>query len=120
MSVDSGLIDWIEEATGPLGTLSKRAMMGGMTLYLDGAVFAIIANDLLWFKADKESDAIWDAEGCPRFTFEMNGKTGKMNYRRAPDDVYDDVDAMLAWAKLAQEAGRRGVAKKKVRPPKRP
>jgi DNA transformation protein and related proteins len=119
MSADSGLIDWIEEATEPLGALSKRAMMGGMTLYLNGTVFAIVDEDSLWFKADKESDAIWDAEGCPRFTFDMNGKSGSMNYRRAPDDVYDDADAMLAWAKLAQEAGLRGAATKKVRKPKR-
>jgi DNA transformation protein and related proteins len=105
MSVDAGLIAWVEEALAPMGSVSKRAMMGGATFYLDGTVFAIIAMDALWFKADKVSDAIWDAEGCERFTFEMNGKTGSMNYRRAPDDVYDDAEAMQHWAGIAVAAG---------------
>ena len=38
-------------------------MMGGATLYCDGTVFAILAFDELWFKADAESDAAWDAAG---------------------------------------------------------
>jgi DNA transformation protein and related proteins len=120
VTVNAVLIDWIAEATEPLGSLSKRAMMGVMTLYSDGIVFAIIANDQLWFKADSESDAVWDAEGCPRFTFEMKGKTGSMNYRRAPDDVHDDADAMLHWAKLALGAGSRAAARKKPRKTKLP
>jgi DNA transformation protein len=39
-----------------------------------------------------------------------------MNYRRAPDDVYDDADELRRWAMLALEAGRR--APKKA-PPRR-
>jgi DNA transformation protein and related proteins len=120
MSVDAGLIEWIAEACEPMGTFSKRAMMGGATLYLDGTVFAIVDDDALWFKSDTVSDAIWDAEGCVRFTFDMGGKTGSMNYRRAPDDVYDDADAMRHWAGLGLEAGRRAPPKKpkKPKPPK--
>jgi DNA transformation protein len=41
------------------------------------------------------------------------GRTGSMNYRRAPADVYDDGDALRIWAALALEAGRRGPVKKK-------
>ncbi len=114
MSVDAGLIAWIAEATEPMGILTKRAMMGGATLYLDGTVFAIISSDGgFWFKSDAVSDAIWDAEGCGRFTFDMGGKTGSMNYRRAPDDVYDDADAMRHWAAIAVGAGQRAPVKKK-------
>ncbi len=113
MSVDAGLIDWIAEALEPMGIVSRRAMMGGATLYLDGTVFAIVDDDALWFKSDAVSDAIWDAEGCIRFTFDMGGKTGSMNYRRAPDDVYDDADAMQHWAAIAVEAGVRAPKKKK-------
>jgi DNA transformation protein and related proteins len=112
MSLDRGLIDWIIEAMEPTGVVTFRHMMGGATLYCDGTVFAIIAADALWFKADKLSDAIWDAAGCVRFTYEMKGKTGSMNYRRAPDEVHDDPDALRQWASLGLEAGRRAPAKK--------
>ena len=61
-----------------------------------------------------ESDAVWDEAGCPRFTYAFkDGRTGSMNYRRAPDEVHDDSDALQRWAALALEAGRRAAAKKK-------
>jgi DNA transformation protein and related proteins len=119
MAINSGLIEWVREALEPDGAVTTRAMMGGATLYLDGTVFAIVDDDALWLKADKESDAIWDAEGCARFTFDMGGKTGSMNYRRAPDDCYDDADALRRWAMLAREAGAR-VPPKKPKTPKPP
>jgi len=113
MAADEGLIDWVAEAMEPVGAVTRRRMMGGATLYCDGTIFAIVAGEGgLWFKADGESDAIWDAEGCARFTYDMGGKTGSMNYRRAPDDVYDDPDELRRWGELALEAGRRAPTKK--------
>ena len=109
MAVDAGLIAWVAEAMAPAGRLTHRSMMGGATLYLDGTVFAIVADDALWFKADKVSDARWDAGGAARFTYRMGeGRTGSMNYRRAPDECYDDADELRRWAALALEAGARG------------
>ena len=115
MSIDQGLVAWVEECLEPVGQVTRRAMMGGATLYLDGTVFAIIADGELWLKADKHSDAEWDAAGAERFTFEMGGKTGSMNYRRAPLDVHDDPEAMRRWAALAVEAGARAPKKVKRR-----
>jgi DNA transformation protein len=115
MAIDAALIDWIAECTAPLGVLTKRAMMGGATLYLDGQVFAILTSDgVLRFKADAVSDAIWDAEGADRFAFTSgDGRVSSMNYRRAPDEVFDDADAMLRWARLGLEAGLRAPKKMK-------
>lgn len=116
MSIDTGLVDWVREALEPMGQVAMRRMMGGATLYLEGIVFAIVDDDRLWFKADVETDAQWDVEGCGRFTVSMkDGKPMSMNYRAAPDDVYDDADALRRWAALALEAGLRGAAKKKPR-----
>jgi DNA transformation protein len=114
MSVDEGLYDWVQEALEPLGPVTMRRMMGAAVLYLDGIVFAVLDEEELWFKADGESAAIWDAAGCDRFTFTgSDGKVETMNYRRAPTDVYDDAEAMRHWASLAQAAGLRGAAKKR-------
>ena len=112
MAVDEGLVDWIREALEPIGTVSLRKMMGGATLYCDGTIFAITDDGELWFKADAESDAIWDEAGCERFTYQMSDRLAVMNYRRAPADVYDDPDAMREWAGLAIAAGMRAPKKK--------
>ena len=115
MAADAGLIAWVEEAMAPIGTLTKRAMMGGATLYVDGTIFAIVAAEGgLWLKADAASDAEWDAAGCERFSYIFDdGRTGTMNYRRAPDDVYDDADELRRWAILALAAGHRAPKKAK-------
>lgn len=113
MTIDQGLIDWVAEAMEPTGLVTQRAMMGGATLYCDGTIFAIVGLDALWFKADAVSDAEWDAAGCVRFSYEIGeGRTGTMNYRRVPDDVYDDADALRRWASLGLEAGRRAPPRK--------
>jgi DNA transformation protein len=114
MSFDEGLYAWAQEALEPLGAVTMRKMMGGATLYLDGAVFAIMDEGELWFKADAETNAEWDAAGCERFSVTFkDGRVDTMNYRRAPADVYDDPEAMQRWARLALEAGLRGAAKRK-------
>ena len=69
MSFDEGLYAWVQEALEPVGAVAMRRMMGAAVLYLDGTVFAVLDAETLWFKSDAESDAIWDAEGCERFTF---------------------------------------------------
>lgn len=108
MSIDQGLVDWVSEALAPVGDVTMRRMMGGATLYCDGTIFAIVALDDLWFKADKISDPVWDEAGADRFTYpRKDGKVGRMNYRRAPGDVHDDAEAMRHWAGIAIGAGRR-------------
>ena len=113
MSFDAGLVDWTREALEPVGVVTMRRMMGAAVLYLDGIVFAVV-EDEIWFKADAESAAIWEAEGCERFAITLkDGSIEHMNYRRAPADVYDNAEALQRWAALAVEAGLRGAAKKR-------
>ncbi len=115
MTLDRGLIDWMAEALLADGVVTHRRMMGGATLYLDGIVFAIVGGDGdLWFKADADSDAAWDAAGCARFTYERSdGRVATMNYRRAPQDCHDDAEALRTWALLGVAAGRRAPRKKR-------
>jgi DNA transformation protein len=117
MPADAGLIEWAKESLEPLGTITHRAMMGAAVLYCDGTVFAVVDDEAIYFKFDAVSAPIWDEAGLPPFTFtNSTGETVSMNYRRAPDDVYDDADAMRQWAALGIEAGRRAPAKKKGKP----
>lgn len=114
MPADAGLIEWAKEALEPLGTITHRAMMGAAVLYCDGTVFALVDEEAIYFKVDAASLPTFEAAGLPPFTFTNGeGETVSMNYRRAPDDVYDDADAMREWATLGIEAGLRAPAKKK-------
>lgn len=117
MAADPGLIEWAKEALEPLGVITHRAMMGAAVLYCDGTVFAVVNDEAIYFKVDAVSLPIWEQAGLPPFTFTNGeGETVSMNYRRAPDDVYDDGDAMREWAALGIAAGRRAPLKKKRKP----
>lgn len=114
MSMDEGLYAWVEEALESMGRLSLRKMMGGATLYLDGIIFAIMVDGELWLKSDAEADPVWDAVSRERFTVTFkDGTVDRMNYRRAPSDVYDDADELQRWVSVSLEAGRRRVVKKR-------
>ncbi len=116
MPLDTSLIEWVAEAMAPDGTVTHRKMMGGATLYLDGTIFAIVGDGALYFKADADSDAAWDALGCARFTMQIGDRVGSMNYRRAPDAVYDDADELRRLALLGVAAGQRSPRKAKAAP----
>lgn len=120
MSVDTGLVDWVAECLEPFGRVTMRRMMGGAVLYCEGVVFALVDDGDLYFKSDTVNEAAFEQAGLGKFTFEMKGKTGSMNYRRAPLDVYDDPDAMRQWAQLGIEAGGRAPEKKKRKKPRQP
>ena len=51
-----------------------RRMMGGADPLSRRHHLALLFDDELWFKADAETQALWDAEGCERFTFSLKTK----------------------------------------------
>lgn len=101
----------------PLGAVTAHRMFGGGGLFLDGAMFALVANDVVYLKADDENRATFEAAGMGPFTYERRGKPAALSYWRIPDELLDDEDELCAWAKRAWAAGRRAAA---MRPKKRP
>lgn len=88
-------------------------MFGGAGVYCDGVFFAIIGDDDLWLKVDDETRAEFEAAGSGPFTVEMKGKTGTMSYYAAPEEIFDDEDALRHWTTLALDAARRSKTPKK-------
>lgn len=113
----SAHLDYLKDLFAPFGDITIRKMFGGAGVYCDGVIFAISADDEVWLKVDDQTRAEFEAVGAAPFTFEMKGKTASMSYHRAPDDIYDDDDALRHWAQLAIAAGSRAKrpAKKKSR-----
>jgi DNA transformation protein len=78
-------------------------MFGGWGLFLDDAMFGLIAGERLYFKVDDETEPRFAAAGAGAFTYLRQGKRVAMSYRRAPPDPAE----LLAWAELGLEAARR-------------
>lgn len=115
--MNEGYAEFIRDQLSVVGPVSVRRMFGGAGVFLDGVMFALIADESLYFKADDTTKAAYEAEGLGPFFYEAKGgKRGVMSYWRAPEHVFDDPDEMRSWAGDAVRVARAAAAK---RPPKK-
>ena len=56
------------ELLAALGAVTAKRMFGGFGLYLDGLMFALIADDVLYVKADAANRAAFEARAMPPFS----------------------------------------------------
>jgi DNA transformation protein len=73
-------------------------------------MFALIADDVLYFKADAATRASFEQAGSEPFTYEARGRRTVMSYWRAPDEAMDAPEAALPWAREAYAAALRSRA----------
>ncbi len=99
----------------PLGPVTARKMFGGYGIFLDGVMFALIASDTLYIKADSATLDAFAAAGSQPFTYRGKNKPVEMSYWQAPIDAMEDPETLLPWARRGIEAARRGAAAKGLR-----
>jgi len=82
-------------------------MFGGAGLYADGVMFAIIADEQFFMKADPALAAEYAAAGSEAFVYDTkNGPRRLGGLWRLPDGALDDPDAALEWARKSLAAAR--------------
>ena len=85
---------------------------GGRVLYCGGTVFAILARNTLYLKADTASRPRFEALKLQAFQ-PFPDRPGTMCYYAPPAEFFEDADAMLEWGRAAVTAGM--AARKKPR-----
>ena len=116
MTMSPDFRDYLLDQLAPLGGVEAKRMFGGGGLYLDGAMFGLVAGDVLYLKADDGNRADFEDAGMAPFTYtnKARKKPVQMSYFETPGDVLEDPEALSAWAGRAWEAARRsGTPKKK-------
>jgi DNA transformation protein len=104
------VMDWL----APLGEITSRAMMGGHTLYCDGVVFAILAANTLYLKADHLTRPRFDALRLEAFR-PFPGKPEVMQYYPPPAEFFEDPEVLADWGRAAVEVGKRAQLRQKRR-----
>jgi len=116
MPASPEFLEHLTDMLAPMGPVVARRMFGGAGLFREGLMFALVADDTLYFKADDGNRAAFGDAGMGPFTYEKKGKPAALSYFEAPPDAMDDAEEMLIWARGAWEAALRanaGKAKKK-------
>lgn len=101
MPVSQAYLDMVREFLAPLGAISVRRMFGGAGIYSGGVMFALVEDDVLYFKADDTTSVRYVDEGMTPFTFEGQTRMVETSYWRAPERVFDEPDEMLDLAREA-------------------
>ena len=87
-------------------------MFGGHGIYHDGVMIGLVADDTLYLKADKTSQSHFLDKGLAAFTYDKGNKKVQMSYYLAPEEIFDEPEKAVYWAKLAYAAALRSKSKK--------
>lgn len=104
----SEFVDSLEEVFVLFGRVNAKRMFGGYGIYHSDLMFGLVADDVLYLKADEESAAAFSERGLRPFEYEKNGKKLKMSYYLAPEEIFDDLEIAKVWGIRAFEAALRG------------
>jgi DNA transformation protein len=106
MPVNAEYRDYVLEQLACLGSVTGRNMFGGVGIYLNDLFFALIANDVLYFKVDESTRADFEAAGMAPFKPYPTRNT-TMPYYEVPAFVLEDVDELTAWGRKAYAVAAR-------------
>jgi DNA transformation protein len=105
---------WVVDQLTAVRPVRTRRMFGGIGVYADDLFFALMDDDVVYFKVDDATRIDFEAAGSHPFrpfegASEMNG------YWSVPADVLEDTDALAAWVgksvAVAARAKRPGAKK---------
>src|SRR5438477_8969247 len=106
--VSRGFVEFLKDQLSAFGPVSVRPMFGGAGIYRDGVMFALIAGEVLYLKADEQTKAEFEDEGLAPFAYATRGGSNTiMSYWRAPERCLDDPDARTESAATAWAAAVR-------------
>ena len=99
MAVSESYREFVLEQLGRVTPVTGKSMFGGAGIYAKGLVFALIAEDRLYFKVDDATRPEFEKRGMEPFRpFEEDSAMG---YYEVPADVVEDVAQLEFWMRKA-------------------
>ena len=84
----------LENSLAVLGDISRKKMFGGYGIFASGSMFALVtSNGDIYFKGSELNRSRFEEAGCEKF--------GKMPYFSIPENLLDNENSLLDWAKTS-------------------
>ncbi len=117
MAVSASFRAYLLEQLGAIRPVTSRPMFGGLAIFAEGRTFALVADEVLYFKVDDSNRPDFEAAGRGPF-LPFGDPARPMQYYDLPEEVLEDPDLLAAWmAKAIAVAARaKPKAKRKARP----
>lgn len=109
----SEYVEFLKEVFEQFGPIHPRSMFGGYGLFHKGLMFGLVADDVLYLKADEALSPFFEERELEPFQYKKHSKTFTMSYYTAPEEIFEDPAEAKGWALRSYEAAVR--AKKPVK-----
>jgi DNA transformation protein and related proteins len=117
MASSQGFRDYVLDQLSSLPGVRARAMFGGIGVFAGDLFFAIIANDVLYFKVDDTNRAQYESAGSTAFAPYPDKTKMTMPYHNVPVSVLEDADTLVRWARQSIAlVERKKTAKRRAKP----
>lgn len=113
MSRDNVFVSYVVDLMQAIGPVRTKRMFGGHGIFLNDLMFALVADDVLYLKADKETENEFRTKGLDAFTYDKKDKTLSLSYFQAPEEALEDNDEMNLWSNKAYGAALRAASRKR-------
>lgn len=107
IKAETEFVDYVVELMQMVGPVIAKRMFGGSGLFLDGIMFALIADSNLYLKADAKSEDDFKVKGLEAFSYTNKGRLIKMSCFQAPPEILEDIEQMASWVNKAYETALR-------------
>ncbi len=117
--VEKEFVSYVVDLMQSIGPVRAKAMFGGHGVFLDELMFALVADNILYLKVDKDTENEFKDRGLDAFAYRKKGKETsykviKMSYYQVPEEALEDSEEMNLWANKAYSVALRAASKKRI------
>jgi DNA transformation protein len=94
MKASPEYLNFIMDKLSPIRGIRSRAMFGGYGIFYEGSMFALIAEDTLYFKVNESNRAMYKKAQSKPFPHGIS-------YWEVPTEVIEENSKLLDWANLS-------------------
>jgi DNA transformation protein and related proteins len=110
---DQAFVTYVVELMQLMGPVHAKRMFGGHGIFLEGLMFGLVADGVLYLKSDKQIESEFEQRNLETFKYNRQGKLLSLSYYQAPEEALEDIEIMNIWANKAYSAALRSAAKKR-------
>lgn len=114
-NAEKEFVSYVVDLMQSIGPVRAKGMFGGHGIFLKELMFGLVADNILYLKADNETVDEFMKKELEAFTYYKKGKEFKMSYYQAPEETLEDSEEMNVWANKAYGAALRAASKKRYK-----
>ncbi len=106
MAISDKYLDYIIDQLSMFGEVETKRMFGGIGIFREGTMFAMIGKDRFRMRADDQNRGDYESYGMKAFM--STAKKKGLPYFEVPVEILEHKDLLTKWASESYYAALRG------------